>query len=167
MELRDYYGCRETVFLRPMAGNATPHVDMFMTFAAPDVILLGQFRPEQDRLNHRILEESARRLASLSTSDGRPFTIRRVPMPDPVELFEDDPDGPVVRSYLNLLVYNDVVLVPTYVENPVEEELALSIIQQAFPERFVLPVPADALALDGGTIHCITRTFPIDVQSAS
>ena len=70
----------------------------------------------------------------------------------------------VVRSYLNMLIFNDVALVPVYEESSSDEARALSVIQQAFPERFILPISADALAIDGGTIHCITRTLPIDMR---
>lgn len=166
-QLLEYYGCERTLFLEPMTGNVVSHVDMFMYFADEDVVLLGQFTEDQDPLNSAILEANFRRLSEARTRSGRPLTILRVPMPDLRPSTIDDEDGPLVRSYLNMLAFNDVVMVPVYDDERRGETEALAAIQVAFPDRFVVPIPVDLMAPDNGTIHCITQTVPVVVESAA
>ena len=49
---------------------------------------------------------------------------------------------------------------PVYDTDLDVEESALAVIEDAFPDRYVVPVVSDSIAFDGGTIHCITRTLP-------
>ena len=165
--LRAYYGCEVTHVLSPMVGDVIEHLDMFFYVADEDVLLLGQSTPEHDPDNHAILEENLALLASINTRDGRPYTIVRVPMPEPLVPGEDETDEPLVLTYLNMLAFNRVVLVPVYGSSRGAEQRALDAIASAFPGRRVVPIDADALASDYGTIHCITRTLPaFDDESA-
>jgi agmatine deiminase len=159
-ELRDYFGCRRTVVLEALVGNAVEHVDMFLYFASPETILLGQFRPGQDADNYDVLERNYNRLRNLRAPSGRPYEIIRVPMPDRLEDPIHASDGPLVRTYLNMLAFNDVVMVPVYDPPGSEEREALRLIGQAFPSRRIVPIVADGIANDGGTVHCITQTLP-------
>lgn len=160
--LREFYGCEQTIYLEPLIGNAVPHVDMFMAFAAENLVLLGQYTAHQDPLNHSVLEENAAILSQVRTASGRPLHIMRVPMPNlRPETFEDEEEGPLIRSYLNFLTFNQVVLVPVYLDERRREERAISIIQRAFPERTIVPIAVDEMAPDNGTIHCVTQTVPV------
>ena len=158
--LRAYYGCETTHVLSPLVGDVIEHLDMFLYVAAEDVILLGQYTPEQDPDNHAILEENLALLSSITTRDGRPYSVIRVPMPDHVAPEQGETDDSLVRTHLNMLAFNDVVLVPVYHSSRGTEQPALDAIASAFPGRRVVAIGADALASDYGTIHCITRTIP-------
>ena len=66
-------------------------------------------------------------------------------------------------SYLNYLVTNDVVLLPTYLgeESSMEnEERIKAIFKQAFPNRQLIFIDAMGLNFNGGGIHCITQQEP-------
>jgi len=66
-------------------------------------------------------------------------------------------------SYLNYLVTNDLVLMPTYVEqgSSVEkEERAKTIIHYVFPDRELKHLNVVYLNFDGGGIHCVTQQEP-------
>lgn len=156
--LRDWFGCEQTVVLEPLVGNAVEHVDMFLVPAGEDVLLLGEFTVEQDRINHEILERNLDVLERVRTHDGHGFAIIRVPMPDhdrARNLY-----SPVVRSYLNLLIFNGLVLVPVYDDSPSTEAAALDTLRRVFRDREVVALEASDLARDNGAIHCITWTMP-------
>ena len=157
--LRTYYGCARTEFLLPMVGDVVDHVDMFAAFADHDVVLVGQYRPDQDPTNAIVLDVNAAILAATEAPGGGPLRIVRVPMPDHAEALEAG-ESPVPRSYLNLTPFNGVVLVPVYETDRIVESEALAVIMQAFPDREVVPVIADSPALDGGAVHCLTSTLP-------
>ena len=61
-------------------------------------------------------------------------------------------------SYANFLIANKVVLVPTF--NDPSDRVALSILQEAFPQREVIGIHAVDLVLGLGTIHCLTQQEP-------
>lgn len=162
-EARVWFGCEDVVVLQPLAGDVVPHVDMFLHPAADDVVLLEYYEPESSPANHSILEHNRAILETVRLGDGRPLRIVPVPMPEP----EIDPfaeDGYIYRSYLNLLVFNDAVLVPVYEGNPAREARALAAIRKAFSGRRLVRVASDAISLDGGALHCIARTRPARVR---
>ena len=87
-------------------------------------------------------------------------------MPGNLEVLEGAEEGPLVLSYLNMLAFNEVVLVPVYASATREmENRAMDAIQRAFPEHYIIPISADVIALEGGTIHCVTQTFPNTARS--
>jgi agmatine deiminase len=142
------------------------------------------------RENRERIEENYQILKNARDQDGKPFTITRIPMPvtmyDTMEpgdavydyisklTYQDGsvfPEGKKVHvipaaSYLNFLISNDVVIAqkfwrPGMPENIRErDEKAQKILQEAFPERKVVPVDAMPVNLGGGGIHCITDQEP-------
>jgi len=156
--LKDWFGCEHTVVLEPLVGNVVKHVDMFLVPADEDVLLLGEFSVEQDPRNREILERNLAVLERARTRDGRSFGIVRVPMPDPDRT--RNLHFPVVRSYLNLLIFNGLVLVPVYDDSPSTEAAALTVLEGVFRDRDVVAVEASDLARDNGAIHCITWSMP-------
>lgn len=158
--LQDYFGCVQSHFLQQLDGNVIGHIDMFFHVVDEHTLLLGEYTPEQDAVNAEILEESYDYLSNITALDGEPFNIVRVPMPNHLE--DKVPVGvlPVVRTYMNLVTVNGVVLVPVYRQEPTKEAVALSILQTVFPDREIVPIPSDAIAPSYGAIHCITQTTP-------
>lgn len=69
-------------------------------------------------------------------------------------------------SYCNFLIANDIVLAQKYYRLGMSEkvkerdELALHVLQNAFPEKTVIAIDTLALNLYGGGIHCNTRNVP-------
>jgi agmatine deiminase len=153
----DYFGCEQVHYIKELTGNVIYHIDMFFYVADSETLLLGQYTKEQDPWNYDILEANYQYLSSLKNGNGKPYKIVRVTMPDVIT-----PKGglSVVRTYLNLLAVNGVVLVPTYIQNPGKEAEALSQIQTAFPDRKLIKIPADSIAWEYGSVHCTTQTIP-------
>lgn len=162
--MQRWFGCERLVILHPLAGNVIEHVDMFLHVAAEDLILLGSYEPGEHPENERRLEANFATLAAMLTPQGHPYRIMRVPMPPPLDPAADDPE-PLLRSYLNLVVFNDGVVVPTYGDDPQREQRVLGLIAQAYPGREIVPVDASRLAADLGALHCVTFTVPSPPQA--
>lgn len=61
-------------------------------------------------------------------------------------------------NYLNYYAGNDVVLVPVY-EDVMDAE-ALRILGEIYPDKEIIPVNGEILAVIGGGIHCVTQQQP-------
>ena len=62
-------------------------------------------------------------------------------------------------NYLNYYAGNDVVLVPVY-EDSMDAE-ALKILGDIYPDKKIVPINGEILAVIGGGIHCVTQQQPL------
>ena len=62
-------------------------------------------------------------------------------------------------SYLNFLVLNGAVLVPTFRQKR-NDDRALGTLRDLFPDREVLGIDSLDLVEEGGSLHCITQQEP-------
>ena len=85
---------------------------------------------------------------------GEPYRLIALPMARPA--FEDDERIPA--TYANYLVINGAVLVPTYDTDL--DAIALSQVQQAFPEHEIVGIDCQALIRQHGSLHCVTMQYP-------
>ena len=133
-------------------------------------------------------------LSRASDQDGRPFDIIKVPMPSMISqpiVLQDRPAGltrwavsdfpasegrkagdrvihVAASSYLNYVVANDVVLLPSYVEDGTPaavQERVRTIFENAFPGRTIKFVNITRLNWQGGGIHCATCNEPQPIMS--
>ena len=150
---RDCFGSTQTVFLEPLMGEPTGHVDMFACFTAPNVVVVGSYSPAADPLNAAVLDRNAARLGGLATASG-PLRVVRVPMPP-------HQDGNW-RTYTNIVFANSVVLVPTYrgVDRAGREK-ALETFARLMPGWKVIGIDSTNLIQGGGALRCITTGVPL------
>lgn len=143
-------------------------------------------------MNYERMRENLQILEAARDQDGKPFTIVKVPLPDVItekvavrsgigadEVTHDiDRDSFVpaeaptevdsifrvpAASYLNYLVSNKVVLLPSYtaVGSSAEKEEEVSrIFKEYFPDREVVLISAMPQNWNGGGIHCSTQQQP-------
>jgi agmatine/peptidylarginine deiminase len=150
-EVAQLTGTQQVLFLDPLAGESTGHVDMFATFTSQDTIVVGQFDTHDDAVNAQILDRNAERLACVHTREGR-LQVERVPMPP----HDDD----IWRSYTNVVYANQVVLVPVYPEtDPDGSNAALALYTRLMPGRKVVGINAEDLSVLGGALHCVTMNM--------
>jgi agmatine/peptidylarginine deiminase len=143
---------REWLVLAPLEGEPTHDADMFLSFPAPDLALVGYFDPAVDAKNAAILDEAAKLLEGRATSRG-PLRVRRIPMPPS--------RGEVWRSYTNVLYANGILLVPTFADvDPALEAEALRVWREALPDWEVRGLRTDALAKRFGLLHCLSQALP-------
>lgn len=136
-------------------------------------------------INRERMERNLAILSAATDQDGRPFQIIRTPLPRMVERNEilaersadpltfsvdsfpthegrrvgDRVTRVAAASYLNYLVVNDSVILPTYGEDGTPREVETTvraIFERAFPGRRIRFAPVTAINWGGGGIHCAT-----------
>ena len=143
-----------------------------------------------NQMNYERMNENLRILEQSTDQDGRPFKIIKVPLPDLVvkqvvaRLETDDTtldvetssfsrsEAPKIgdtvlrvpaSSYMNYLVTNGLVIIPTYIQegsSKEKEEAVRQIFQTQFPGRQIVFINAMPLNWSGGGIHCSTQQQP-------
>lgn len=151
--LKTYLGCRTWVYLRPMEGEPTGHIDFCLTFLRRNLVVVGRYDKAYDPVNAAILDEMANTLAGQTTSMG-PMIVERIPMPPRTE--EGD-----WRSYCNVLIINGIILMPSYTGvDPALEAEARETYARLMPNWKVVPIVSDTLVKKRGVLHCIGITVP-------
>ena len=176
--------------------GANGHVDEYARFVNDSTIVVAQIDPsERDdnpltRADHDILAENLAELRTAVNVDGRPFRIETLPVPalryhvrtravtedDKVKDFGrvvlrqfavgDEVHFVPALSYLNFVVSNGVVLVPSYWRDGLPErerekdEEARATLERLFPDRRVVQINPLAANWGGGGMHCLTQQQP-------
>jgi agmatine/peptidylarginine deiminase len=61
-------------------------------------------------------------------------------------------------TYVNYLIINGAVLVPTYAQPDLDAE-AMRIIGEAFPDREIIGIDCRAVIKQHGSLHCCTMQY--------
>lgn len=142
----------QLVVLEPLHAEITQHVDMFLTFAAPDHAIVGWLHPARDPVNANILNRNAQRLANVQV-DGKPLRVTRIEFPTP--------QSRQWSSYTNIILANDLVLLPTFGSDPPAlVAAARRVYQQAMPGAVVKTVNLDSMKALQGSLHCLSMPLP-------
>lgn len=149
-------GAEEILWLNDgLVGDDTDgHIDNLARFFKRDGILLAQAASAGDA-NAAVLQENAARAAAFRTPAGEPYQLVELPLPDPIYCEGE----PLAASYMNYLVLNDAVLVPTYGQ-PQRDAQAIEIIGRCYPERAILGFDCCDIIREGGAIHCMSQHQP-------
>ena len=138
-----------------LAGDDTDgHIDNLARFFKRDGILIAD-TPDRENPNFKALQENINRLQDFHTSEGRPFASVQLPVP----LLINEDGEPLAASYLNYLVLNGAVLVPTYGQAELDAQ-ALQIIGKCFPDREVVGFDCADIIHEGGALHCMSQNQP-------
>lgn len=149
--LRSAFGARQVVYLEPLVGEMTGHVDMFVTFPTADTIVVASSTKNVDRINTEILERNAAQLEAVSI-DGKLLRVVRVSMPPRV--FE------VWRSYTNVIFANGVVLIPKYANvDDSGHAAAVAVYRELLPKWSTVSIDCEPLARIGGALRCVSATY--------
>lgn len=154
-------GIRKVLWLKGggIIGDDTDgHVDTLARLAPGNVIIYATPAPGADDAEQvALLDILARSVEGLTDADGRPFSLIGMPLPQPIY---DPADGSrLPATYLNYLVVNDAVLLPSYGQ-PMGDLLAEQIIRVAYPDHTVERVDCRALVRQHGSLHCATMQIP-------
>ena len=149
-----------------LVGDDTDgHIDTIVRCAPDDTLVYVGCDDATDEqyADFHALEEQ---LKALRTADGKPYRLLRLPMPGGI--YEVEGDCVAVQevqgerlpaTYANFLVINGAVLVPTYDQSEKDAE-ALRVVQQAFPDREMIPIDARTIIRQHGSVHCLTMQVP-------
>ncbi len=143
-------------------------------------------------MNYERMSENLKILESSTDQDGKPFSIIKVPLPDLITQkivarskfdslsgkydlslkrfvpAERPKEGDTLirvpaTSYLNYLVTNDILLMPTYTQmgsSATKEKEVKKIFRENFPGREIATFDVMPQNWDGGGIHCSTQQQP-------
>ena len=149
-------GINEVLWLHDgLVGDDTDgHIDNLARFFKDDGILMASVTDSEDN-NFAALSENTRRIQAFRTPTGQPYATVSLPLPEPIYL-----DGMrLAASYMNYLVLNGAVLVPTYGQ-PRRDAEALEIIADCYPSREVVGFDCRDIIREGGAIHCMSQHQP-------
>jgi agmatine/peptidylarginine deiminase len=138
-----------------LTGDDTDgHIDTLVRICPDDTLLyVGCDNPQDEQ--YADLKRMEEQLQTFRTLDGKPYTLKKLPMPHPIYDGEDR----LPATYANFLVINGAVLCPTYGQPDLDNE-ALRIIGEAFPDRQIIGIDCRPVIWQHGSLHCCTMQFP-------
>ena len=155
--LKDHLGATTVIWL-PFGhsldtgpAGTDGHIDGVLQYAAPGRVLLELVSDPTSPEHERGLANLAALRAGRDAA-GREFEIT---------ILDPGPDAAV--SYANHYLANGAVIVPVGGDAATDEH-ALAVLRELHPDREVVPVPGEVLALGGGGPHCITQQIPAGVE---
>ncbi|MFQ5450116.1 MAG: agmatine deiminase family protein [Nitrospinaceae bacterium] len=154
--LKDYLGVQKIIWLNGgIEGDDTDgHIDNLARFIAPNTILCAYEEDPADK-NHEILKKNYQALCNATDPHGNRFEVIRLPMPGKVQ----GHSGRLPASYANFYIGNRTVLLPVF--GHANDQRALALLQESFPERDVAVLPCRKLLIGLGGIHCVTQQQPL------
>ena len=176
-KLKLYLGANKVLWLPHGIYNdeTNEHVDNVCAFVAPGEVVLA-WTDNEDDPQYELSKADLDYLESVTDASGRKLKIHKLPIPDhPVLVDENDlanyefEDGEDTRevgerlaaSYVNFYFTNGAVLVPQFGgDNSDSDARALDVLKAVCKDREVVGIPARAILLGGGNIHCITQQIP-------
>ena len=124
------------------------HIDNLARFVGPNHILVPTSAGPDDP-NSAAFEDARARADA--------FGCKVTLMPS-VGRFEQD--GEIVpASYMNFYIGNRAVVVPIY--GSANDDAAIEVLANIYPERDVIGVMADAVLTGGGSFHCSSQHVPV------
>ena len=138
-----------------LTGDDTDgHIDTLVRICPDDTLLyVGCDNPQDEQ--YADLKRMEEQLQTFRTLDGKPYTLKKLPMPHPIYDGEDR----LPATYANFLVINGAVLCPTYGQPDLDNE-ALRIIGETFPDREIIGIDCSPVIWQHGSLHCCTMQFP-------
>ncbi|MBO1364242.1 agmatine deiminase family protein [Prevotella sp. A2931] len=137
-----------------MGDDTDGHIDTIVRTAPNDTLLyIGCDDPQDEQFDD--FKELETQLMALTTNEGLPFRLLRLPMPTAIYDGEDR----LPATYANFVIMNGAVMVPTYGQQDTDQA-AMDIIAQAFPTRDIIGVDASTVIRQHGSLHCLTMQYP-------
>lgn len=155
--LQQTLGIKQLLMLEhgSLIGDDTDsHVDNLARFSNNRTILYCSCQDQQDPHYQPLLRMQQELQAWNSRQNNR---YELVPIPLPKACFDTD-GSRLPASYLNFLILNQVVIVPSYADPETESRLARQF-QALFPQREIKFIASEVLVSQGGGPHCATLQF--------
>ncbi len=145
---RDYQNL-ETVLYTPYPSSvdSTQHIDMWMIPVADDKVIISEW------VNEPTSSWAATSNSAAAAFAARGFQVFRVPAVR---------SGGTHYTFTNAVICNDLVLVPSYTNTTAaaHNATALSVWQQALPDKTIRQINCQAIVTAAGVMHCIVMHVP-------
>jgi agmatine/peptidylarginine deiminase len=129
------------------------HIDTLARFASPSAIVYQGCQDLSDS-HYAELQTMAAELRALRQANGQHYELHELPWPEPIR----DGERRLAASYANFLIINGAVLLPAYADKA--DAAAVAVMQAAFPDRRIVPVPCRDIIWQNGSLHCCTMQLP-------
>ena len=154
--LKEVLGAKQVVWLKHghLPGDDTDaHIDTLARFC-PNGIVYVTCDNETDP-SYQALKAMEQELAEFKKVTGTAYKLYPLPSPDTILNKNGEP---LPATYANYLIINEAVLVPVYgVE---QDELALKVVGDAYPNRKIVPINCRTVIEQFGSLHCLTMQLP-------
>ncbi len=129
------------------------HVDGIAVFVRPGVVLIESAGNPGDEF-HDIMKSNIAALENQVDAKGRNIEMVSIPEASDAVTSGDK----FCTSYINSYLVNGGIVMPRY--DVATDDVAREAFQAFFPERRIVQVSINNIALGGGGIHCITQQQP-------
>ena len=162
--MNDFMGITRYPKMESLPYDVIHHIDMHMKLLDEETLLVGEY-PEGVADGPQIEANIQYVLNNFNSVWGTPYKLVRVQMPPDGNGNYPDHNGGGwnagdYRTYTNLVIVNELILVPTYEE--VYDTTALRIISEAMPGYDVVGINCNSIITALGAIHCITKAVGVD-----
>ena len=135
------------------------HTDGIAVFVRPGVVLI-ETSFDVKHPWYEIMQRNIAALRGQKDAKGRQVDFVLIEDGHGCELLSER----YCTSYINSYMANGAVIMPKY--GLATDERAKAVFQKLFPERTIVQVEIDAIAVGGGGIHCITQQQPSTTRPA-
>jgi agmatine/peptidylarginine deiminase len=122
------------------------HIDTLARFVNKNSIVYHKCYDKND-IHYQELEKMEKELQKTN------FNLIPLPLPTPI-YFKGER---LPASYVNFLIINGAVLLPIY--NCKYDTEVIKIFTKLFPNRKIIPIDANTLIKQHGSIHCVTKEY--------
>lgn len=154
-ELKNKLGVDRVLWLNngQLDGDDTDsHIDNLARFCNEDTIVYASCRESDDHFAS--LNAMKDELEQFKRSDGKEYQLIPLHIPEPLY----DQYQRLPASYVNFLITNKFVLMPTY--NDPQDNINRDTLQSLFTDRQVIGIDCTSIIKQSGSIHCLTMQLP-------
>jgi agmatine deiminase len=154
--LEKYYNVDNILWLgEGIVGDDTDgHIDDITRFVNEETVVTVVEDNKSDD-NYFLLKDNLKELHKMRLENGKQLNIVELPMPSAV-IYEDQR---LPASYANFYISNNYVVVPTFRDK--NDDIALNILQQLFPNRTVKGLDSTDIIWGLGSFHCLSQQEPV------
>ena len=172
-KLCEYLNCEKVLWIpRGIYNDETnAHVDNMANFVKPGVVVLAWTDDETDPQYERSLE-AYNYLTNETDAKGRKLEVHKMYTPTPILITKEESEGVdavdgtlpreegdrLAASYANYYTGNGFIALPVF--NDPNDQKAIDLLKELYPDREIVPIYAREILLGGGNIHCITQQVP-------
>jgi agmatine/peptidylarginine deiminase len=128
----------------PTFVDSTQHIDMWMQILDDNRVVISTWPQNIGSIQSNICNQVADQMQAIG------YQVFRTPAFLSTHHY----------NYTNVVVVNDIVLIPTFSIGGVHNANALAVWQQAAPEKTIIQINSDALVTSAGVMHCVMMHVP-------
>ena len=131
----------------PVSVDSTQHIDMWMQQIAENAAIISDWPFDQGSTQDQICDQTTVDL------EQKGYNVTRIPARS---------IGGTHYTYTNVVIVNDLVLVPTYTNSQAAQhnDEALQIWRDALPQHTIVPINCQSIVTAAGVMHCISIHVP-------